>query len=140
MKSSLNGGSTRKGENMEKQENYPNLNRGGCEERASLMGKRSAESKRAKKNMQETVKALLDLALYSGDKVKTAEDVQALAELKGQNVTVAEAIAIAQIQKALKGDTTSASFVVSSAGEKPAEKVEVGMSVEEYVKSRKVKL
>lgn len=124
----------------EKQDNYPNLNKGGCDERASLMGKRSGEARRAKKNMQETIKALLDLALYSGEKVQTAEDVQALAELKGKNVSVGEAIAIAQIQKALKGDTTSASFVISSAGEKPADKVEVGMSVEEYVKSRKVKL
>lgn len=125
---------------MEKQEKYPNLNKGGCEARASAMAKRSAEVKRAKRDMQRVFKDLLDLALYSGSSVKSAQDVQALAELKGQNVTVGEAIAIAQIQKAIKGDTTSASFVVSSAGEKPSEKIEVGMSVEDYVKSRKVKL
>lgn len=103
-------------------------------------GIRSGEARRAKRTMQETCKALLDLALYSGSDVKTAEDVQALAELKGQNVTVAEAIAIAQIQKAIKGDTNSATFVINASGQKPADKVEVGMSVEDYVKSKKVKL
>ena len=109
-------------------------------ETGRLAGIKSGEARRAKKTMQETCKALLDLALYPGSEVKTAEDVQALAQLKGQNVTVAEAIAIAQIQKALKGDNNSAMFVLNASGQKPADKVEVGMSIEDYVKSKKVKL
>lgn len=109
-------------------------------EQAREMQKKSAETQRAKRTVQETCKALLDLALYTGSEIKTAEDVQALAELKGQNLSVGEAIAIAQIQKALKGDRSAAEFVVANSGQKPADKLEVGMSVEDYVKSRKVKL
>lgn len=109
-------------------------------EQAREMGIKSGEARRAKKSMQESAKAMLQLALYSGQNIKTVDDVLALGELKGQNVTVGDAILIQQIQKALKGDNNSATFVMAQAGEKPAEKVEVGMSIEDYVKSRKVKL
>lgn len=138
MKSSLNGVFTRKEKNMNPKvmDNLRKIN----SEQAREMGKKSGEARRAKKTMQETCKALLDLALYTGSEVKTAEDVQALAELKGQNLSVGEAIAIAQIQKALKGDRNAADFVVANSGQKPADKVEVGMSIEDYVKNRKVKL
>jgi len=120
--------------------NEQNLTRRINSEQAREMGIKSGEARRARKNMQDTCKALLDLALYSGKDIQSAEDVQSLAELKGKNISVGEAIAIAQIQKALKGDTNSAVFVINNSGQKPADKLEVGMSIEDYVKNKKVKL
>lgn len=108
-------------------------------ETARLAQKKAMENRKRTKDMQKTVKTLLNLSLHSGDMLE-ADDVMSLAELKGQNISVADAIAIAQVQKALKGDTSSASLVISWAGEKPAEKVDVGFSFEDYVKNHKVKL
>lgn len=102
-------------------------------------GIKSGEARRARKQAREIAKMIMDLKLYPGDKAVSADDVQALAELKGQNVSVREAIIIAQAQNALKGDINSASFLINTAGEKPADQLEVGMTIEDYVKTHKVK-
>lgn len=109
-------------------------------ESARQRGIRSGEVRRARRQAQEIAQRIMDLKLYPGDKLVTADDVQALAELKGQNVSVREAIIIAQAQNALKGDKEAATFLINTAGEKPADKVEVGMSIEDYVKSHKPRL
>jgi hypothetical protein len=103
-------------------------------------GIKSGEARRAKRDAQKIAARIMDLKLYPGDKTVTADDVMALAELKGQNVSVREAIIIAQAQNALKGDKEAAAFLINTAGEKPADKVEVGMTVEDYVKTHKVRL
>lgn len=118
---------------------YLNLKPVHTTEEARALAMKSVEKRRAKKAMQQAVKDILKMSLHSGTMLET-EDVESIAELKGQNISVQDAIAIAQVQKALKGDTTSAQFVMQVAGEKPADKVEVGMSIEDYVKTKKVKL
>ena len=87
-------------------------------------GIKSGESKRRKKAMKESLQCLLDLKLKSGAwfDVEGADSIQ---DLKGANITVEEAIILAQIQKALKGDTTAAQFVRDTSGNKPKDEVEM---------------
>ena len=46
---------------------------------------------------------------------------------KVEEVSVAGAIVLAQVAKAIEGDAISASWVRDTAGEKPSDKVEVGL-------------
>lgn len=83
-------------------------------EEAMEMGKKgglaSAESRRRKKSMKETLELFLSLPLDNG-KEYDVEKLQNFANLKGKNITVSEAILIKQIQKALKGDNNAINFV-----------------------------
>jgi len=101
------------------------------EERAEL-GRRggiaSAKAKKERKAMRERLEILLDMPIKSGKGVNI-EDIKNFAALKGKNITVQDAMMIAQIQKALKGDTTAAIFVRDTSGNKPVETHEVDMNV-----------
>ena len=78
--------------------------------------------------MKETLEALLGMPLKSG-KAEDIEKIKSLAALKGKNITVQEAIMLAQIQKAMKGDTRAAEFVRDSSGNKLKEAVEFSGNV-----------
>lgn len=84
----------------------------------------SGEAKRRKKAMRERLNIILSLPLKSG-RMTDVESIRNYAELKGKNITVEDAMMIAQIAKALKGDTTAATFVRDTAGQKPRDSVEV---------------
>ena len=88
----------------------------------------SGEAKRRKKAMRERLEILLSLPLKSG-KNADLESIKNFAALKGKNITVQDAMMIAQIQKALKGDTTAAAFVRDTAGESPSAKIDLDASV-----------
>lgn len=83
-------------------------------EEATEMGRKggiaSAESRRRKKSMKETLELFLSLPLEEGKGYDT-EELQSFANLKGKNITVNEAILIKQVQKALKGDNNAINFV-----------------------------
>ncbi len=89
----------------------------------------SGEAKRKKKAMRERLEILLELPMRSG-KGADLETIKNFAALKGKNITVQDAMMIAQIQKALKGDTTAAAFVRDTAGENPAVKVEADVDMD----------
>lgn len=89
----------------------------------------SGEAKRKKKAMRERLEILLDLPLKQG-RSADIEDIKNFAALKGKNITVQDAMMIAQIQKALKGDTTAAAFVRDTAGENPSVKVEADVDMD----------
>lgn len=83
-------------------------------EKAKENGKKggiaSGQAKRDKKNIRLAVEALLEM------------------DIKGKNGEVksgAEAICVAQLQKALKGDTRAFEALRDSAGQKPIERVMV---------------
>ena len=72
-------------------------------------GKASGEARRKKRDLKLAIQVLLET------------------DIKGKNGEVksgAEAIAIAQFQKALKGDTKAFEVIRDTAGQKPVEKVE----------------
>lgn len=89
----------------------------------------SGEAKRAKKAMKERLEILLDMPIKGGKGVDI-EAIKNFAALKGKNITVQDAMMIAQIQKALKGDTTAAAFVRDTAGQNPAQKIEADLDMD----------
>lgn len=89
----------------------------------------SGEAKRAKKAMKERLEVLLEMSLKSGRGVDI-EAVKNFADLKGKNITVQDALIIAQIQKALKGDTNAAVFVRDTAGQNPTQKIETDIDMD----------
>lgn len=110
-------------------------------ENRSEIGKKggiaSGKIRREKKKTREILEIFLSMPL---EKRKTAdiEDIKGFKQLAGKNITVNEAIQLKQIQKALKGDLSSAIYIRDSIGEKPTEKVEAkvndpfaGLSTEE---------
>lgn len=109
---------------------------------ATKGGIASGKSRREKKAMKETLAALLCMPLKNG-KSTPLEEVKSIAALKGKNITVQEAIMLAQIQKAVKGDTRAAEFIRDSSGNKLKDGVEIsgninnpfaGLSTEELKK------
>ncbi len=93
----------------------------------------SGKARREKRNMQETLKLLLNLTMNDGEATKP-EDIKSLADVKGANLTVDQAILLAQIKKAIKGDTQSASFIRDTSGNNPTNKVEHSGSVPVVIK------
>lgn len=76
---------------------------------------RSAEVRRAKKNMREMLDVVLSLPLKRGS-VTDVEEIRNFAALKGKNLTVEQAMLIAQIGRALKGDTKAAQLILRLSG------------------------
>jgi len=88
----------------------------------------SGEARRRKRDIRLALEALLE------------KDIQ---DKHGNTMSTAEAIALKQIEKALKGDTKAFEVVRDTAGQKPMDKVEVtGLDAEkakldELLKQRK---
>lgn len=86
-------------------------------EKGRMGGIASGKVRREKKAMKDTLSTLLSMSLKD-EAVTDIETIQSVAALKGRNITVQEAIMLAQIQKAMKGDTKAAEFVRDSSGNK----------------------
>ena len=91
--------------------------------------------------MKDTLQMLLDLTIKDG-KATDASKIQSLADISNANLTVDQAILLAQIKKAIKGDTQSATFIRDTSGNKLAEEVKVGeiddtiREIEQYVSKK----
>lgn len=85
----------------------------------------SGKARRQKKAFRETLEALLYMPMKDGKEI-AVDDIQSFASIKGQNISVQEAILIAQIQKAMKGDTRAAEYVRDTIGQKPSDNINVG--------------
>ena len=96
---------------------------------ARMGGKASGEARRRKKTMKENLELLLTMSVGKGKKadIEKGENIKEYAK---ENVTVEQAILIAQIQKALKGDTQAFEMIRDLIGEKPVDKKEVSASVQ----------
>lgn len=93
----------------------------------------SGEAKRKKKYMKEVLDVVLDMPLKKG-KHNDVEDIRNFASLKGKNLNVQEAIMIAQIQKALKGDTNAVQFIRDTIGQKQIENINLSAGVPIVIK------
>ena len=89
----------------------------------------SGEAKRKKKAMRDRLEILLELPMKSG-KGTDIESIKNFAALKGKNITVQDAMMIAQIQKAQRGDTNAEIFVRDTAGQNPATKIEAEVDMD----------
>mgnify|MGYP000200695412 FL=1 len=73
------------------------------------------------REMRETLRAMLDMPLRPGG-VTTAQTMDGM---EGKNMTVAQAVALAQLRKAMDGDTRAAEFVRDTSGQRPSDRVEL---------------
>lgn len=89
-------------------------------------GKAKAKKQRERKMFQETAKLILGMAVKSGEAVDIST-IQSFSELNGKNMSVEEAIVLAQALKAIKGDRYAAEYLRDTAGEKPVEKQDVNV-------------
>ena len=78
--------------------------------------------------MRETLDILLSMPMKDGA-AADVDSIRSFAAIKGKNISVQEAILIAQVQKAMKGDTRAAEYVRDTIGEKPGESVEMTMNL-----------
>ena len=84
-------------------------------------GKASGRARRAKRDMRETFRELLDMPLRQGG--MTAFGTMEGSE--GKNMTVGEAIAMTMLRAAVEGDVRAAEFVRDTSGQRPSQSVEV---------------
>ena len=86
-----------------------------------------AEKRHRKKALNDILDTILamkcDTSALTDDYI--IETAQKLAAEKGEDITLYEAIALAQIKQAINGDTKAATFVRDSAGDKPIDRSEV---------------
>lgn len=112
--------------------NETNLNPVRSEDEARRRGRAggiaSGKARREKKMMRETLDMLLSMPMKNG-KFTDVENIRSFAALKGKNISVQEAILIAQVQKAMKGDTRAAEYVRDTMGQKPTDSVDMNMNV-----------
>jgi hypothetical protein len=85
-------------------------------ENARKAGIASGKAKRKRKEMRELAEALLEVGIHNG----RVQDVKSLDDVNNKNVSVAAAILLAQIKKAIRnGDTRAAEFIRDTAGQNP---------------------
>lgn len=77
----------------------------------------AAEAKRRKKRMRETLEVIMQMPLKARGQEVDVEDVKAFAQLENKNMTVEQAVMVAQVMKALKGDTRAADFIRKATGQ-----------------------
>ena len=99
-----------------------------AKKRGRAGGIASGKARREKKAMRETLDILLSMPMKDGA-AADVESIQSFASIKGKNISVQEAILIAQVQKAMKGDTKAAEYVRDTIGQKPGENVEMTMNL-----------
>ena len=95
---------------------------------ARLGGIASGKARRRKKLMRESLEILCQLPAKGG-RATDVESIKNFAELKGKNITVEQAMLIAQIKKALGGDTRAIEFIRDTMGQKPVEEKKVETNV-----------
>lgn len=77
-------------------------------------GKASVEARRKKRDLRLALEALLESDVKKKD-----------LSGKEQNMSVAEAMSLEQVRKALKGDSKAYEIIRDSSGQKPIEKIQV---------------
>lgn len=88
----------------------------------------SGKARREKKMFRETLESILTMSIKDG-KGMDVEAITNFAAIKGQNISVQDAILISQVQKAMKGDTRAAEYVRDTIGQKPSDKVQLEADV-----------
>ena len=96
---------------------FKNLPKEVLSEYGKKGAKKTAEVKREKKRLRESLDILLQMPLKVRGEEADIEQIKAFAQLKGKNVTVEQAILIAQIQRALKGDSKAFKLLRDTSGQ-----------------------
>lgn len=115
---------------MAKEDLIPQSERTKAEQKAIARkgGIASGKARREKKLLRETLDMLLSMPIKNG-KLADVDEIRSFAAIKGKNISVQEAIMIAQIQKAMKGDTKAAEYVRDTIGQKPVDSIDMNMNL-----------
>ena len=101
------------------------INARTASEYGKLGAKKSAEVRRRKRDMRETLEVLLSMKLDDG-KRQRLEDFKGFHDItRDDNITVAEKMMVIQVKKALAGDLDAVKFIREQIGEKPKDEVEI---------------
>lgn len=95
---------------------------------ATKGGKASGVARRRKKEMREQLEILVSLSMGQGKKADI-EKAKNIKDFSKENITVEQAMLLAQVQKALKGDPVAFEMIRDLLGEKPADKKEITAEV-----------
>lgn len=91
---------------------------------ATKGGKASGVARRRKKEMREQLEILVSLSMGQGKKADI-EKAKNIKDFSKENITVEQAMLLAQVQKALKGDPVAFEMIRDLLGEKPTDKKEI---------------
>lgn len=91
-------------------------------ERASKAGIASGIARAKRREIKDSLSAILGMAMKSGE-MADIEEIKSLADIKGKNLSVMDAGAIAMVQRWLKGDMRAGEMIIELIGQKPASKV-----------------
>lgn len=97
-------------------------------ETARKGGIASGKARREKKALKDTLEELLAMPLKEGvsDEI---EKIKSIAGIKGKNITMQEAIMVAMLNKAAKGDVRAAEYVRDTIGQKPDSRMNIDMKL-----------
>lgn len=105
-----------------------NATREQRQEAARLGGIARGKKMRERKQMRETLNYLMSLPLEKG-KAVSDEKIKNIAQVNGKNLTTQQAILLAQIQKAMNGDTGAFLAIRDTLGEKPENTLNIAGSI-----------
>ena len=94
-------------------------------------GVASGKARREKKSLKELALSLLNNELQN-DELK-ARILNIFPDAKGEDMQIQTAMVVAQISKALKGDSKAFEVLRDTSGQKPIEKQEIGFAGNEKV-------
>ena len=106
------------------------------EQRAEMDRKRME-----RKKLREDLEFLLTKAMRGTrvDFIPDSTSIEKIARRNGLNVSAQQCMLVALVNKAANGDIEAIKLIRDTMGEKQVEKLEVGVSYEDYVKNHKVK-
>lgn len=102
---------------------FAKMSKEECSKWGKIGAAKTAETKRRKKELRETLEVLLDLSVKNG-KSTDVENVKSFAAIKGKNITVNQALMVTLVNKGLHGDLQAIAMIRDTLGQKPTEKVE----------------
>lgn len=84
----------------------------------------SAKARKERKALKDTLEELLAMPIKDG-KSKEIDEIKSIAGLKGANITMQEAIMVAMLNKAAKGNVRAAEYVRDTIGEQPEQQARI---------------
>lgn len=101
------------------------INAQNASEYGKLGAKKSAEVRRKKRDMRETLEVLLSMKLDDG-KQKRLEDFKGFHDItKIDNITVEERIMVNLVKRAMSGDLEAIKLIREQIGQKPKDELEI---------------
>ena len=88
----------------------------------------SGKARREKKALKDTLEELLAMPIKDGASADI-EKIKSIEGIKGKNITMKEAIMVAMLNKAAKGDVRAAEYVRDTIGQKPDSRMNIDMNL-----------